>query len=296
MTHTRKISLFAASAALVLAAAPAFAALIPSECLGAADVKSCGLQSLVNVFVLAANFIVGISGSLAFIFFIYGGFRWLASGGSPEKIKEGKTIVTNAVIGLVIIFGARAGVDFVQVAITKGGNAPIVGNSCKPTSPSADKSIQPRYFQFNEDGPKCIGSCGELASASGLGYECGQPSVGATCVPNLCEGGANNVCCIKGTSAPAATGAGNGQCSCTGTISAGAFLPNSTFDSYCPQVKAYCKPCGDGQASCNIKLNITQKECDEINGDPTAILPHIGVPGAVGAMLNASGSCTFGGN
>ncbi len=206
------------SFAVLAAATPAAAAIVPPECLGAADVSACGLNSLVNVFVRIANYIFGISGSLAFIFFIYGGFRWLTSAGKQEGINQGKTIVTNAAIGLIIIFTAKLFVDFLTQAITKGGNVAIEGGSCKPLGGVAAKEIRARYMNFG-DKLECIASCDQLAELSKQKYSCddpGKPNQG--CVTGLCQGNKSNVCCIFGKNANGSGGPIPGATTCTCTF------------------------------------------------------------------------------
>lgn len=61
--------------------------------------------------------ILGVVGALALAMFIYGGFTWLTSAGSPDKIKKGKDILIWAVIGLVVIFASYTAVDFVLTAL-----------------------------------------------------------------------------------------------------------------------------------------------------------------------------------
>lgn len=56
----------------------------------------------------AIKFFTGISGSFALLMFIYGGFMWVTSAGSDEKVKKGKAAIANATIGLIIIFTAYA--------------------------------------------------------------------------------------------------------------------------------------------------------------------------------------------
>ena len=63
---------------------------------------------------------LGLSGSVALLMFIYGGFRWLTSGGSTKGIEAGKKTITWAVIGLVTIFAAYLAVDLIIRAITSG--------------------------------------------------------------------------------------------------------------------------------------------------------------------------------
>lgn len=61
--------------------------------------------------------ILTIVGALALGMFVYGGFTWLTSAGSPEKVKKGKDILIWATIGLIVIFTSYTAVDFVLTAL-----------------------------------------------------------------------------------------------------------------------------------------------------------------------------------
>ncbi|MBU1146375.1 pilin [Patescibacteria group bacterium] len=61
--------------------------------------------------------ILMVVGALALAMFVYGGFTWLTSAGSPEKVKKGKDILIWAVIGLIVIFTSYTAVDFVLTAL-----------------------------------------------------------------------------------------------------------------------------------------------------------------------------------
>lgn len=63
------------------------------------------------------NAALGISGSIALLMFVWGGLQWLTSGGSPERIQKGKNTIVWAVLGLVLIFGSYAILNFVLGAI-----------------------------------------------------------------------------------------------------------------------------------------------------------------------------------
>ncbi len=71
----------------------------------------------VNDFVLLAkkvsDIILGLSGSLALLAFIYGGVMFLISSGNNEQISKAKSILMGAVIGLVIVFISFTVVSFV---------------------------------------------------------------------------------------------------------------------------------------------------------------------------------------
>ncbi len=51
---------------------------------------------------------MGILGSVTLVVFMYGGFLWLTSRGSSEKIREGLDVMLYAAIGIFIIFSSYA--------------------------------------------------------------------------------------------------------------------------------------------------------------------------------------------
>jgi len=82
--------------------------------------KYCGAYSLndiVQVGVQATLILLAISGSVALLFFIYGGVTFLISGGSAEKVSKGKQIITNSIIGIVIIFTSFIIIQYSMKAI-----------------------------------------------------------------------------------------------------------------------------------------------------------------------------------
>lgn len=60
---------------------------------------------------------LGLSGAVALLMFVYGGFMWLISAGDAKKVQKGKDTFTYAVIGLVIIFTAYTAVNFIIDAL-----------------------------------------------------------------------------------------------------------------------------------------------------------------------------------
>lgn len=61
--------------------------------------------------------VLGIIGSLALIMFVYGGFVWLTSGGSPDKIKTGRDVFMWSSIGIIVILSSYILLKFVFDAI-----------------------------------------------------------------------------------------------------------------------------------------------------------------------------------
>lgn len=135
----------------------------------------CTLNDIMQVFVNITNFILGIVGSLTLAVAIYGGFLWLTSGGASEKIEKGKAAMTGSIIGLLIVFGAFTGINFISGAL-RGGTAGQE-NLCEVVSPA--------------NGGK-----------AGMGYAClNNPDTTIyTCdpTPNLCPGDQSVIkCCIS---------------------------------------------------------------------------------------------------
>ena len=57
--------------------------------------------------------LLGLSGTIALIFVIVGGIKWMGSKGDTTKIGEARKIMTSGVVGIVIIAAAYAITDFV---------------------------------------------------------------------------------------------------------------------------------------------------------------------------------------
>ena len=79
----------------------------------AQDAGGClQLNDLIQLGVNYGKFILGMSGALALVFFIWGGILILTSAGNDTRVKEGKTKLIAATIGLIIIFGSFTAVKF----------------------------------------------------------------------------------------------------------------------------------------------------------------------------------------
>lgn len=52
-------------------------------------------------------------GVVFLILMIWGGFKWMTAHGSPEEVKKAKDLITNAVIGLLIVVGAYLITSFI---------------------------------------------------------------------------------------------------------------------------------------------------------------------------------------
>ena len=57
--------------------------------------------------------IVGFLGIITILIILAGGFKWMTSGGSEDKIGEAKKLISAGVVGLVVVLAAYAIASFV---------------------------------------------------------------------------------------------------------------------------------------------------------------------------------------
>ncbi len=83
------------------------------------DVTKCGEHQLLELGIKVIQFMIDIALVLAVLFFLWGGFLLLTSGGSPNQIERGKKAITGAVIGLVIVLTSVVVINTVLQFIVK---------------------------------------------------------------------------------------------------------------------------------------------------------------------------------
>lgn len=86
--------------------------------------KACGFNDFVQLFVNLASWGLAILALFGTGFFVWGGFTLLTSAGNQEKIKEGKSTLWGAVLGIFIVLTAWIFVNFIVSALT--GTGPIL--------------------------------------------------------------------------------------------------------------------------------------------------------------------------
>ena len=108
-----------ASAAVCLAAGKAMALNSVEE--GAAAARADGMPAELvgdtGVFTRLTNTVLMAVGLIAVIMLIYGGLRYITSGGDTKKVTDAKNTVLYAIIGLIICVLSYAIVNFVLTTI-----------------------------------------------------------------------------------------------------------------------------------------------------------------------------------
>ncbi len=70
------------------------------------------------------NVVLGVLGTIATVLIFYAGFLWMTAAGNEDNVTKAKTIMSAAVIGLVIILAAYSISSFVIKSATKAINTP----------------------------------------------------------------------------------------------------------------------------------------------------------------------------
>ncbi len=71
-----------------------------------AGLASTGKGDIIGVVGTIIDLVLGYLGLVFLVLTIYGGLIWMTAGGNPENVKKAKSLITNAVIGLFIIFAS----------------------------------------------------------------------------------------------------------------------------------------------------------------------------------------------
>lgn len=98
----------------------------PDICDPQRDPASCNICAFMRLVKKIIDWLTGIAFLLATVFIIFGGFVIMTAGGSPEKVKKGREIITAAVIGILLTLAAWLIVGTVLQIITGAppGQAP----------------------------------------------------------------------------------------------------------------------------------------------------------------------------
>lgn len=80
-------------------------------------------STLQGIIASGINAVLVLVGAIAVIYLIYGGLTYMTAGGDAEKATKGRTVLVNAIIGIVIVVIALVVVQFVQRYFGTGTSA-----------------------------------------------------------------------------------------------------------------------------------------------------------------------------
>lgn len=113
---------------------------------------------LVSTIIAVVQWILAITGLIAVIVIMYGGFVWMTARGDAEKVRKAKKILVNAVIGLAVILLAWVIVYFVADFVTSstgGGSGSCSIGSYVDCQECVDDGSGNGVWQANNSAPSC---------------------------------------------------------------------------------------------------------------------------------------------
>jgi len=75
--------------------------------------NNCGLCDALDLMQKLAEYILMLAGSVSLLFFVTGGIMFLTSAGNQGRIMTGKKLIISSLIGVLIVYFAWAGVNFI---------------------------------------------------------------------------------------------------------------------------------------------------------------------------------------
>jgi len=83
-------------------------------------------QGLANMIAFGIKMFILIAGLFLIIYLLWGAFDWIVSGGEKEKIAKAQNKITNAIIGIILVFVVLMvfnllAVDILKIFVPNGG-------------------------------------------------------------------------------------------------------------------------------------------------------------------------------
>lgn len=88
-----------------------------NETANRAGLKSKNTLSLPQIVGNVLGAALALIGVIFLVLVVYGGFIWMTAGGDTDKVGKAKQMITNGVIGLVIVMGGYIITNFVLKAV-----------------------------------------------------------------------------------------------------------------------------------------------------------------------------------
>lgn len=79
-----------------------------------------GIETLADVVNIIYRFLIPVAGIILLIVLILGGYRFMLSRGEPDKLKSAKGLITNGLIGFVLLMVAYLIVRIISIVFGLG--------------------------------------------------------------------------------------------------------------------------------------------------------------------------------
>ncbi|NIT03680.1 hypothetical protein GTO10_01985 [Candidatus Saccharibacteria bacterium] len=86
------------------------------------SLTACSTEEISGIFCIIARIVdvlLGLAGTVAVLFLIYGGIQYMMSGGDEKSLSTAKATITYSILGLVLIIAAIFIVNLVLTSIAR---------------------------------------------------------------------------------------------------------------------------------------------------------------------------------
>jgi hypothetical protein len=132
---------------------------------------NCGICDMMFTANAIMRWITMVAGAGALLFFVWGGFLFVTAAGDKGRVKKGRDVIINTIVGLLVIFMAWTAVNFV---INKmAGRVDVM---------TFTEGQQVEWYNL------CAGNDGDLNNCEGKGdgYPCGNEMT-QYCLNDICQ-------------------------------------------------------------------------------------------------------------
>jgi len=166
---------------------------------GLACVKcgNCGFADIATAFYDLIVILLGAIGAVALVYFVWGGTRWMISGGNMERVNEGKSIMINTVFAIILAFSSNIMIKFfiedilnVNMEEIRLGAAGVCDEALNVTQNRANNAVG--CTSAWEGGISCGGSCGGINTSGINTQQCSDASPALTDLLTCLTQGVNN--------------------------------------------------------------------------------------------------------
>ena len=116
ITPTQYLDLFAACQPKMMKMIPTWYKYLGNETIGGKCTPVVSFNDkndVVRVLLAVFEIVIFIGGLVAVFYVVYGGFLYITSAGEPDKTRNGRTTIINAIVGLFICLSATAIVNLI---------------------------------------------------------------------------------------------------------------------------------------------------------------------------------------
>jgi len=163
------------------------------DSLGCLECGNCGFASVAKGIIDLMMLLFGLMAAVSLIYFIWGGYQFLISGGNQERVQKGKQIMINTIFALIFAFSSNIAIKFIAEDFLGYELLSIEVNETLSECPSLASGTfgGEGCTSAWEGGTSCGGSCGGFNTGGINPQQCSDASPSLVSLLNCLMTGVN---------------------------------------------------------------------------------------------------------